>query len=190
MRYRYTRAFIAEGTLARESQEILLFDEPSEGTRFVLSSATDSYLTDADKIVAAGLTLLSRITVAGAPPPPLAKPLGVIVDEIRAEREKLLNQRMVLVCQFDGTADPLKIHARSEVEGDTFSTFNRSEIEKITGKHEKAIERAIASLLAADLLVVRFEALAESFRFADSDGLEILAVAFWRLRIIRSENRH
>ena len=178
MRYRYTRAFIAEGTLARESQEIVLFDEPGEGMRFVLSSAPDSYLTDADKIVAAGVTVLSRITVAGAPPPPPSKPLGVIVDEIRAEREKLLNQRMVLVCQFDGTADPLKIHVRSEVEGDTFSTFNRSEIEKITGKHEKAIERAITSLFAADALIVRFEALAESFRFADSDGLEILAVAF------------
>ena len=67
---------------------------------------------DADKTTAAGLITSSKWSVAGFPPPSPAKPLGVIVDEIRSNRKKLLDQRMVLVCQFDGTADPLKIHAQ------------------------------------------------------------------------------
>ena len=179
MRYRYTRAFIVEGTLAlaAKSQEITLFDEPGEGLKFALTSAPDSFLMDADKTAAVGLIASPKWSVAGFPPPPPAKPPGVIVDEIRSNRKKLLDQRMVLVCQFDGAADPLKIHGPIDVESDRFSFFNRSEIDKITAKHEKAIARSIASLFAADPLIVRFEPLAESFRFADSDGMEILAVA-------------
>jgi len=182
MRYHYTRAFIVEGTLALagKPQEITLFDEPREGVglKFVLTSAPDSFLMDADKTAAVGIITCSKISVAGFPPPPPAKPPSVIVDEIRSKRKQLLEQRMVLVCQFDGTADPLNIHGKIESEGDRFAYFNRNEIDKITAKHEKEIDRAIASLFAADPAIVRFEPLAESFRFADSDGLEILAVAF------------
>jgi hypothetical protein len=83
---------------------------------------------------------------------------------------------MVLVCQFDGTADPLRIPAAAVVEGDRFSFLNRGDIDKITAKHEKEIDRAIASLFAADPLVVRFEALPESFTFTSPEGLEVLAV--------------
>jgi hypothetical protein len=70
MRYRYTRAFIVEGALAREAQEITLFDEPSEGRKFVLTSTPDSFLADADKSAAVGLISISKISVAGFPPPP------------------------------------------------------------------------------------------------------------------------
>jgi hypothetical protein len=178
MNYRYTRAFIAEGTLAfsDKSQEITLFDEPREGLKFVLTNAPDSFLIDADKTAAVGLITSSKWSVAGFPPPSPAKPPGVVAHEIRSNRKELLNRRMVLVCQFDGTADPLKNAARSVVEGDTFSFLNRGDIDKITSKHEKEIDRAIASLYAADPLVVRFEPLAESFRFTAPEGVETLAV--------------
>jgi hypothetical protein len=101
MRYRYSRAFIVEGLLAREGQEIVLSDQPDERRKFVLTGTPDSLLADADKTTAAGLIVTSRFSVVEAPPPP---PVNVIVDEIRSERKKLLNQRMVFVCQFEGTA--------------------------------------------------------------------------------------
>jgi hypothetical protein len=34
IRYRYTRAFIVEGLLVREGQEIVLSDQPAEGSKF------------------------------------------------------------------------------------------------------------------------------------------------------------
>jgi hypothetical protein len=176
MQYHYTRAFIAEGTLARKSQEIVLFDEPGEGMRFVLSGAPDSYLTDSDKISAAGLRVFSRITVAGAPPPPPMKAVGEIVDEIRSKRRQLLDNRMVLVCQIDDTADPLNAPGSCVVEGDRFAFINRGEVDKIIKKHEREIYRALASLFAADPLVMSFEPLAESFKFTSREGLETLAV--------------
>jgi hypothetical protein len=134
MRYRYTRAFIVEGTLAlaAKSQEVTLFDEPGEGLKFVLTSAPDSFLMDADKTAAVGVIASSKWSVAGFPPPPPAKPPGIIVDEIRSNRKKLLDQRMVLVCQFDGAADPLKSHGpmrlkaigfRSSIEVKSASTI-------------------------------------------------------------------
>jgi len=77
MRYRFARAFIVEGLLATEGQEIVLSDQPDKGRKFMLTGSADSLLTDADKSAAAGLIAISRITVAGAPPPPLprSKPL-------------------------------------------------------------------------------------------------------------------
>jgi hypothetical protein len=43
MRYRFVRAFIVEGLLARERQEIVLSDEPGEGRKFVLTGSSDSW---------------------------------------------------------------------------------------------------------------------------------------------------
>jgi hypothetical protein len=149
----------------------------------VLTGTPDSLLADADKTTAAGLIVTSRFSVAGAPP---AKPVSVIVDEIRSERKKLLNERMVFVCQFDGTAASVE-GAPVDKEGERFLVLNRGEVDKITAKYEKDIDRAIASLFAADASVVRFEPLGESFRMIMADGSECLAVtlggrAWWVAR--------
>ena len=53
MRYRFVRAFIVEGLLAPEGQEIVLCDEPRERGKFVLTGSPDSWLADADKSAAA-----------------------------------------------------------------------------------------------------------------------------------------
>jgi hypothetical protein len=81
----------------------VLSDQPDKGRKFMLTGSPDSLLADADKSAAAGLIAISRITVAGAPPPP--RPVSEIVDEIRSGRRQRLEGRMVLVCQFEGTAD-------------------------------------------------------------------------------------
>lgn len=59
MRYRFIRAFIVEGLLAQEGQEIVLSDEPGEGRKFVLAGSPDSRLADGDKS-AAVLPILGR----------------------------------------------------------------------------------------------------------------------------------
>jgi hypothetical protein len=87
-----------------------------------------------------------------------------------------MDRRLALVGQFKGTADPLKVGGTWLTEGDRFSIFNRSDIDRITTKHEKEVDRALASLFAADPLDVRFEPLAESFRFTSSEGSQTLAV--------------
>jgi hypothetical protein len=177
MRYRYTRAFIVEGLLAREGQEIVLSDQPAEGCKFVLTGTPDSLLADADKSTAAGISAISRITVAGAPPPPQLLPLSVIVGQIRSERTKLMDGRMVFVCQFEGTAAAVT-GAPVDKEGERFLILNRGAIDQITAKHEKDIDQAIGSLFAAEESVVRFEPLGESFRMIMADGSECLAVPF------------
>jgi hypothetical protein len=60
-RYRYTRAFIVEGLLAREGQEIVLYDQPAEGCKFMLTGMPDSLLADADKSTAAGIVLWNTV---------------------------------------------------------------------------------------------------------------------------------
>jgi hypothetical protein len=177
MRYRYVRAFMVEGLLAREGQEIVLFDHPDEGCKFVLSSSPDSLLADADKSTAVGLIAISRMTVAGAPPPPPPRPVSNIVSEIRSQRKNLVAGRMVLVCQFEGTADTVN-GAPLDKEGERYLILGHGEIVNITAKHEKDIDRAIASLFAANASVVRCEPLGESFRMIMDDGTERLAVAF------------
>jgi hypothetical protein len=87
MRYRFARAFIVEGLLATEGQEIVLSDQPDKGRKFMLTGSPDSLLADADKSAAAGLIAISRITVAGAPPPPPPRPVSDIVDEIRSSEQ-------------------------------------------------------------------------------------------------------
>jgi hypothetical protein len=176
MRYRYTRAFIVEGLLAREGLEIVLSDQPAEGCKFVLTGTPDSLLADADKSTAADISAISRITVAGAPPPPLL-PLSVIAGQIRSERTKLIDGRMVFVCQFEGTAAAVT-GAPVHKEGERFLILNRGAIDQITAKHEKDIDRAIGSLFVAEESVVRFEPLGESFRMIMADGSECLAVPF------------
>jgi hypothetical protein len=175
MRYRFARAFIVEGLLATEGQEIVLSDQPDKGRKFMLTGSPDSLLADADKSAAAGLIAISRITVAGAPPPPPPRLVSDIVDEIRSARRQRLEGRMVLVCQFEGTADAVT-GAPIDKEGERFLILGRAEIDKITAKHEKDIDRAIASLFMADASVVRCEPLGESFRVVMVDGLECLAV--------------
>jgi hypothetical protein len=175
MRYRYVRAFIVEGLLAGEGQEFVLSDQPGEGRKFVLTSSPDSWLTDADKSAAVGAIALSRITVAGAPPPPPPRPVSDIVNDIRLERRKRLEGRMVLVCQFEGTADAVP-GAPIEKEGERFLFSGRDEINNITANHEKDIDRAIASLFAAEASVLAFEPLGVSFRIMAADGSESLAV--------------
>ena len=64
MRYRFVRAFIVEGLLAQERQEIVLSDEPGEGRKFVLTGSPDSGLADADKSAAVGAITISKFTVA------------------------------------------------------------------------------------------------------------------------------
>jgi hypothetical protein len=93
---------------------------------------------------------------------------------------------MVFVCQFEGTAASLE-GAPVDKEGERFFVLNRGEVDKITTKYEKDIDRAIASLFAADASVVRFEPLGESFRMIMADGSECLAVtlggrAWWVAR--------
>ena len=64
MCYRFVRAFVVEGLLAQERQEIVLSDEPDEGRKFVLTGSPDSWLADADKSAAVGAITISRFTVA------------------------------------------------------------------------------------------------------------------------------
>ena len=99
MRYRFARAFIVEGLLATEGQEIMLSDQPDEGRKFMLTGSPN-FCSYADKSAAAALIAISRITVAAAPPPPPARPVSDIVNEIRSTRRQRLEGRMVLVCQF------------------------------------------------------------------------------------------
>ena len=44
VRYRFARAFIVEGLLATEGQEIVLSDQPDEGRKFMLTGSPDSLL--------------------------------------------------------------------------------------------------------------------------------------------------
>jgi hypothetical protein len=161
MGYRYARAFIVEGLLAREGQEIVLSDQPDESRKFVLTGSPDSLLADADKSAAAGLIAISRITVAGAPPPPPPRPVSEIVDEIRSARKIRLEGRMVFVCQFEGMAAAVT-GTPIDKEDERLLFLGRDEINNITAKHEKDVDRAIASLFVADASVVGFAALGES----------------------------
>ena len=168
-RYCFVRAFIVEGLFAREAQEILLLDEPGEGRRFVLTSAPDSFLADADISAARGAILGSRITVAGAPPPPPLAPMEVILERIRSERKTRLDGRLVLVCQFEGTTDAITSFPQG-AEGQDSLILSQAAIDNITGKDEKDIDRAVASLFVAEASVVRCEPLAEGLTLISADG--------------------
>jgi hypothetical protein len=88
-------------------------------------------------------------------------PLSVIVGQIRSERTKLIDGRMVFVCQFERTAAAVT-GAPVDKEGERFLILNRGAIDQITAKHEKDIDRASGSLFAAEESVVRFEPLGEA----------------------------
>jgi hypothetical protein len=175
MRYRFVRAFIVEGLLAPEGQEIVLCDEPRERGKFVLTGSPDSWLADADKSAAVGAITMSRFTVAGAPPLPLPRPVRDIVTDIRSQRRNQLQGRMVLVCQFEGNADALP-GSPAEREGERFLFSHNNEVSSITEKHEKDIDRATGSLFVADASVVALEPLGLSFRIMASDGTESLVL--------------
>jgi hypothetical protein len=173
MHYHYTRAFFVKGALAQGSQEIVLLDEPSEGLKFTLSGAPDPFLVDADRSQARGLLTAANITVAGGPPQPPLKPFGVVVEEIRTQREKLREGRMVLICQFEGTAKPLKLYTATR-DGFTSAFIHHDDADKMIAKHQSQIDRALASLFAADTLIVRFEELAESLTLTTEEGLDVV----------------
>lgn len=175
MRYHYTRAFFAEGALAQGSQEIVLLDEPSEGLKFILTGVPDRFLADADRSQATGLLTAARITVAGGPPPPPLKPFPVVVEELRVQREKSREGRMVLICQFEGTGETIKLFTATR-DGFTCAFINQSDADKIIEKHQPRIDRALASLFAADTLVIRFEELAESLTLTTDEGLDVIAI--------------
>lgn len=175
MRYRFVHAFIVEGLLTQEGQEIILFDQPDEHRKFLLTGAPDSWLADADKTAAVGARTLSRFTVAGAPPLPPIRTVSDIVNDIRSERRNRLAQRMVLVCQFEGTAGAVK-GVQKDIEGERYLFSGQNEINDITAKHEADVDRATASLFAADASVVASEPVAISFRIMAADGSECLAV--------------
>ncbi len=177
MRYRFVRAFIVEGLFARAVQEIVLLDQPGEGRKFVLTSAPDSFLADADISAARRAILGSRITVADAPPPPPLAPINVILERIRLQRKTRLDGRMVLVCQFEGTTDAMTRFAQG-TEGHESLILGQAEIDKITGKDEKDIDRAVASLFVADASVVRCESLAQSLTLIGADGSERVVQLF------------
>jgi hypothetical protein len=177
MRYRFVRAFIVEGLFALEGQEIVLLDQPGEGRKFVLTSAPDSLLADADLSAARGAILQSRITVAGAPPPPPVATMDVILERIRSQRKTHLNGRLVLVCQFEGTTDAMTSFPQTR-EGQEFVIMNRAQIQKITEKDEKEIDRAVAGLFVADASIVGCESHAQSLTMIDANGSERLVQLF------------
>ena len=179
MRYRYTRAFIVEGLLAREGQEIVLFDQPAEGLKFVLTGTPDSLLADADKSTAAGISAISRITVAGAPQLPPLLPLSVIVGQIRSERTKLIDGRMVFACQFEGTA-AAETGAPLDEEGERFLILNRGAIDQITAKHEKDIDRAIGMCVRRREIRSAIRAVRRKLQNDHGKQLGMSGCAFWR----------
>src|SRR5260221_13633716 len=101
MRYRFVRAFIVEGLFARAVQEIVLLDQPGGGRKFVLTSAPDSFLADADINAARQAFLISRIILDTAHPSPPPAPINAILDQIRLQRTTRLEARMILVSQFE-----------------------------------------------------------------------------------------
>jgi hypothetical protein len=82
---------------------------------------------------------------------------------------------MVLICQFDGTAEPLKLYTATR-DGFTCTFINQSEADKIVEKHQPQIDRALASLFAADTLVVQFQELAESLTLTTEEDLDVVAI--------------
>lgn len=178
MRYRFVRAFIVEGLFARETQEIVLLDQPGEGRKFVLTSAPDPFLAEADVSAARGAILGSRITAAsGPPPPPPLAPMDVILDRIRSERKTRLDGRLVLVCRFEGTTDAITSFPQY-TEGREVLILSQAETGQITGEDGKVIDRAVASLFVADTSVVRCEPLAQSLTMIDAAGSERLVLLF------------
>ena len=75
--------------------------------------------------------------------------MSEIVDEIRSTRKIRLEGRMVFVCQFEGMAAAVT-GAPIDKEGERLLFLGRDEINNITAKHEKDVDRAIASLFAAE----------------------------------------
>jgi hypothetical protein len=177
MRYRFVRAFIVEGLFASAEQEIVLLEQLGEGRKFVLTSAPDPFLADADVSAARGAILGSRITVAGAPPPAPLAPMGVILERIRSQRETHLDGRLVLVCEFEGTTAAITSFPPG-TEGQESLILSQAEIGQITGEDEKVIDRAIASLFVADPSVVRCEPLAQSLTLIDAAGSKRIVMLF------------
>jgi hypothetical protein len=162
---------------AREGQEIVLLDQPGEGRKFALTSAPDSFLADADISAARGAILGSRITVAGAPPPPPVAPMDVILERIRLERKTRLNGRMVFVCLFEGRTNAITSFPQG-TEGQDSLILRQAAIDNITGKDEKGIDRALASLFVAEASVVRCELLAQSLTLTGADGSKRIVEPF------------
>jgi hypothetical protein len=158
--------------LAAEGPEIVLSDQPDKGRKFMLTGSPHSLLEDADKSAAAGLIAISRITVAGAPPLPPPRPVSDIVDEISFGKATAPGRT-------DGSRLSVRRNGRRgsgapiDKEGERFLISGRAEIDKITAKHEKDIDRAIAILFVADASVVRCEPLGESFKVIMVDGSEM-----------------